>query len=83
VEPDAETSSIFVLRADGTVIHNSRRGLFSSIEGVEMLPGDTAVVPGKTDRETFWSAFVRGLKDWSQILYQFGLTAAAIDTLRR
>ena len=83
VEPDAESENIFVLRADGTVVHNSRQGLFASIEDLEMLPGDTVVVPGKTDRETFWSAFVRGLKDWSQILYQFGLTAAAIDTLRR
>lgn len=83
VEPDADESNIFVLRADGTVIHNSRRGWLNSIQGLELMPGDNIVVPGKTDRETFWSAFVRGLKDWSQILYQFGLTAAAIETLRR
>lgn len=83
VEPDADESNIFVLRADGTVVHNSRRGWFNSVQALELMPGDTVVVPGKTDRETFWSAFVRGLKDWSQILYQFGLTAAAIETLRR
>ena len=46
------------------------------------MPGDTVVVPGKTNRETFWASFTRGLKDWSQIFYQFGLSAAAIQTLR-
>jgi protein involved in polysaccharide export with SLBB domain len=83
MEPDADSGSIFVMRADGTLVHSSRYGMFSSIEGLEMLPGDTVVVPGKSDRETIWSALVRGLKDWSQIFYQFGLAAAAIETLGR
>lgn len=83
VEADADTANIFVVRADGSVIHNSRRGWFSDIEKLELMPGDSVVVPGKTNRETFWTGFVRGLKDWSQILYQFGLTAAAIHTLKQ
>ena len=82
VDADADFDNLFVVRADGTVIHSSRRGWFSNIEKVEMMPGDTVVVPGKTNRETFWASFTRGLKDWSQILYQFGLSAAAIKTLR-
>lgn len=82
VDADADFENLFVVRADGTVIHSSRRGWFSNIEKVEMMPGDTLVVPGKTNRETFWASFTRGLKDWSQILYQFGLSAAAIKTLR-
>jgi hypothetical protein len=82
VEPDADDENIFVLRADGSVQHSSRRGWFNSLEKLELMPGDTVVVPEKTDRETFWTAFTRGLKDWSQILYQFGLSAAAIKTLR-
>jgi hypothetical protein len=41
------------------------------------------VVPEHSNRETFWTGFTRGLKDWSQILYQFGLSAAAIKTLRQ
>lgn len=83
VEADADDSNIFVVRADGTVRHSARQGFFSSLEDMELMPGDAVVVPGKSDRETFWNAFVRGLKDWSQILSQFGLTAVAIDTLRR
>lgn len=82
VQADADTDNMFVVRADGTVVHSNRRGWFSSLEKLELMPGDSVVVPGKTNRETFWTSFVRGLKDWSQILYQFGLTAAAIQTLK-
>lgn len=81
VDAEADLENMFIVRADGTVLHASRRGWFSNIEKVELMPGDTVVVPGKSNRETFWTAFTRGLKDWSQILYQFGLTAAAIKTL--
>jgi len=82
VEADADMDNVFVVRADGSVVHSSRRGWFSNIEKLELMPGDTVVIPGKTNRETFWTGFIRGLKDWSQILYQFGLTAAAIQTLK-
>lgn len=84
IDRDADEDNIFVLRADGSVINNRRRGLFqSSLESTELMPGDTVVVPDLINRETFWGAFTRGLKDWSQILYQFGLGAAAIKTLRQ
>jgi hypothetical protein len=33
------------------------------------------------DRESPWHAFVRGAKDWTQILSNFGIAAAAIRTL--
>ncbi len=82
VEPDAEESHLFVVRADGSVAHNAHRGWFSNLDNLELMPGDTVVVPEKTDRETAMTTLVRGLKDWSQIFYQFGLTAAAIHTLR-
>jgi protein involved in polysaccharide export with SLBB domain len=82
IEPEADADNLFVVRADGTVVHAARRGWFNNIDGLELMPGDSVVVPGKTDRETPWNAFVRGLKDWSTILSQFGLTAAAIHTLR-
>lgn len=82
VDADADMGNSFIIRADGTVLHASRRGWFNDLEGTELMPGDTLVVPEKGNRETFWTAFTRGLKDWSQILYQFGLTAAAIKTLR-
>jgi hypothetical protein len=34
------------------------------------------------DRETKYAAFMRGLKDWTQVVYQLGLGAAAIKVLR-
>jgi len=82
----ADASAMFILRADGTVSSgNDRRGFFSfgSIEKQPLQPGDAVVVPSQLDYETWGKALVRNLKDWSQIFYQFGLGAAAIETLRR
>jgi protein involved in polysaccharide export with SLBB domain len=76
----ADRSHMFVVRADGSVI--SRRVgtvLFSkSFDSLQMYPGDTLVVPTYINRSTF----VRNLLDWSQILSNFGLGAAAINVLR-
>lgn len=86
VLPDADEDNIFVVRADGSVVHRreSGGGIFgrSRLDSLELAPGDTLVVPELLDRETAWAAFVRGAKDWTQILSNFGLAAAAIKTLR-
>ncbi len=86
VEDTAETSAMFILRADGTVTHaGDRRGWFGiggGIGGQELYPGDALIVPNQLDYETWGRALVRNLKDISQIFYQFGLGAAAIVTLR-
>jgi polysaccharide export outer membrane protein len=83
----AERSNMFVLRADGTVLHAGDRrrvfGLFGGIESQMIQPGDAIVVPTQLDFETWGRALVRNLKDFSQIFYQFGLGAAAIQTLRK
>lgn len=82
----AERSNMFVLRADGTVLHaGDRRGFlgFGGIESQSIQPGDAIVVPSQLDFETWGRALVRNLKDFSQIFYQFGLGAAAIQTLRK
>jgi len=42
------------------------------------MPGDAIVVPEDFTR-TSWT---RDLKDWTQILYQFGLGAAALKVIR-
>jgi protein involved in polysaccharide export with SLBB domain len=84
VMPEADESNIFVARADGSVIHSrsSSGHLFGKSFGSRiLLPGDTIVVPDQLNRETAWNAFVRGTKDWTQILANFGLAAAAIHTL--
>lgn len=81
----ADESSAFILRADGTVLQGStfRRGWgFSGWSGIELMPGDTVVIPEKADRESNYTAFMRGLKDWTAVFYQFGLGAAAVKTLR-
>ena len=85
VSEGAELDNAFVLRADGSVKaardHNSLFRM-SSFEDIELMPGDTVVVPAKLDRETGWTKFVTGLKDWTQILYQLGLGVAALNTLK-
>ena len=81
----ADTSNMFILRADGTVSHaNDQRGFFGrgSIEGLPMQPGDALIVPNQLDFETWGRAFVRNLKDWSQIFAQFGLGIAAINSIK-
>ena len=46
-----------------------------------MQPGDALVVPNQLDFETWSRAFIRGAKDWTQILANFGLGVAALKTL--
>lgn len=77
----SEDSDLYVMRADGSVQGGSGTGLFSNNNSIAIMPGDTVVVPEKADRETAYSAFVRGAKDWTSILAQFGLGAAALRSL--
>nr|WP_229481960.1 SLBB domain-containing protein [Massilia sp. JS1662] len=81
---DADVDNVFVLRVDGTVVSSESQGwLFGKIGGVEVMPGDTIVVPEKLDKQTPWSKFMQGARDWTQIFANFGLGAAAIQTLRK
>ena len=76
----ADRSRMLIIRADGSVV--SRRSgslLFAkTFDSLPMSPGDTLIVPTYVNRSTF----VRSLIDWSQILSNFGLGAAAINVLR-
>jgi len=75
----ADKSSIYVLRADGSVVSRRQSGFFStSFSGARLMPGDAIVVPEDFER-TSW---MKDLKDWSQIFFQFGLGVAAIEVLR-
>lgn len=83
--PLADVGETYVLRADGTVLSGSQvTGFlgFGGIQRVRVEPGDTVVVPERADRETAYNAFLRGAKDFTAILYQFGIGAAALKTLR-
>jgi protein involved in polysaccharide export with SLBB domain len=80
----ADTSNMFILRADGTVSHaTDQRGFFGrdNLESQPMQPGDALIVPNQLDFETWGRAFVRNLKDFAQIFGQFGLGIAAIHSL--
>ena len=52
--------------------------LVADIGGTKAEPGDTIFVPERMNKTTW----VQDLKEWTQILYQFGLGAAALKTLQ-
>ena len=76
---EADEGSMFVLRADGSVVSNGGGGWFSAkrLNGFRPLPGDAIVVPEDLYRTTL----TKDLKDWTQIFYQFGLGAAALKVI--
>jgi protein involved in polysaccharide export with SLBB domain len=80
---DADVDNTFVLRVDGTVVSSDSQGwFFGKIGGLEVMPGDTIVVPEKLDKTTAWSNFTQGAREWTQILANFGIGVAAVKTLR-
>jgi protein involved in polysaccharide export with SLBB domain len=79
----ADARSTFVIRANGSVVSSQQRsgwlGAGNSFGGVRAEPGDTIFVPEELDKTTF----VQAAKDWTQILYQFGLGIAGIVSASR
>jgi len=77
----ADAESVFVLRANGSVISARQDGRWfggGSLASLGAQPGDTIFVPEEVGKTTF----VQNAKEWTQILAQFGLGAAAIKTLK-
>lgn len=80
---EADEDNIFLLRVDGSVLsRDSGSWLSGGFGGTEVMPGDSIVVPEKFDKETRWTKFMTGAREWTQILANFGLGAAAFKTLR-
>jgi hypothetical protein len=79
---DADERNIFILRVDGSVVSRNTGWSLGGFGGVEVMPGDSIVVPEKFDKETAWTKFTQGTKEWAQIFANFGLGAAAVKTLR-
>jgi polysaccharide biosynthesis/export protein len=77
---NADKSKIFVVRANGSVVSKDAASGFWSggFNSMVLMPGDTVVVPEQLNP----GAALRNFKDWSQILFNFGLAAAAINVLR-
>jgi protein involved in polysaccharide export with SLBB domain len=78
----ADRDGVILVRPDGSAM-TSQSFWRNEVLSAEVLPGDIIVLPEKQDRETTWSAVFRNTKDITQILYQLGLGAAAIKTLRQ
>jgi protein involved in polysaccharide export with SLBB domain len=84
--PTAELDGALIIRADGSVYANraqrSWAGLGNSrFMSATLQPGDAIFVPEVVDKRTGYTRFIDGAKDWTQLLYQFGLGAAAFKQL--
>ena len=79
----ADKASIFVVRANGSVVsaQQDERGWFgvggTRINELPTLPGDTIFVPEESNKTTF----LQNAKDWTQVLYQIGLGVAGLKVL--
>jgi protein involved in polysaccharide export with SLBB domain len=78
----ADISGAILVRSDGSALSNLSYWT-NDVLITQVLPGDTIVIPEKFDRESGWSQTIRNAKDFTQVLYQLGLGAAAIKTLRQ
>ncbi len=82
VGSSADLNGAILVRANGSAITNQSYWSNDALSA-QVMPGDTIFLPEKFDRESAWSHSVRTAKDITQVLYQLGLGAAAIKTLRQ
>jgi hypothetical protein len=84
---DADVDELMIIRADGSVQgppKGFQRNLFSrSLKSQILQPGDTVFVPETIDRRGAYTQFIQGVKDWTQIVFQMGMGAVALKTLRQ
>jgi protein involved in polysaccharide export with SLBB domain len=79
-KPQSDLGHAFVLRANGVVVAaNNVNGIFvgGRFERLRLYPGDQIIVPYKLPT----GAFVRGLRDWSQIVSQLAVTGVVLSTV--
>jgi protein involved in polysaccharide export with SLBB domain len=69
----ADKSSIFVVRANGSVI-SRRNGALAA----QVLPGDVVFVPVKTQSTSIWAR----IREISTVIFQFGVSAAALAAIK-
>jgi protein involved in polysaccharide export with SLBB domain len=78
VTADGDQGRAFVIRADGSTVARHKNAIAGdNFANMRLMGGDTVVVPEKLNR----GATIQGLKDWTQILSQFALGAAATKVL--
>lgn len=76
---DGDKGRAFVIRADGTTVSKHGFGglLVNNFLNSRLMPGDTIVIPEKLDK----GATLRAFKDWTVVISQFVLGAAAAKVL--
>jgi polysaccharide biosynthesis/export protein len=72
---NADEGRVYVIRADGSVVPKQHVSGFAKMR---LSPGDSVIMP----EQILKSTFMVGLRNWSQVISQFGLGAAAINVLR-
>ena len=70
---DANKKGIFILKVDGTAMSRKEYGHMMN-NWIALDPGDTIVVPQKIEK----IAWLRNIKDITQILYQIAVTAGVL-----
>lgn len=81
---ESDTNAVMVIRADASIDSDAKNtGFFSKrVMDMKLFPGDVIFVPETFDKRTAYTQFMTGAKDWTTILYQFGIGAAAWNTLK-
>lgn len=76
---ESDRKKAFVIRANGSVVGSASSGWWSGgMDSLLLLPGDTIVVPQNLNR----IGFLKGLRDWTQVISQLALGAAAVRVLQ-
>lgn len=75
-----------IIRADGSIFANGAQRSWAGLGNGRFMaaalqPGDAIFVPEEVDKRTGYTRFIEGAKDWTQLLYQFGIGAAAWKSL--
>ena len=75
-----------IIRADGSIFANGAQSSWAGLGNGRFMaaalqPGDAIFVPEEVDKRTGYTRFIEGAKDWTQLLYQFGIGAAAWKSL--
>jgi hypothetical protein len=83
---DADLSNLLLIRADGSVEGSNTASLGgllgNGLASRKLQPGDSVFVPELLDKRSASDKFWQNAKDFTQLMYQLGLGAAAIKTLR-
>ena len=75
---DADKGSLYLVKADGSVVSREQSGwFFNRFGGQKVMPGDAVVVP----EELIKTSWTKELKDWTQIFYQLALGVVGLKVL--